>query len=260
MESLKPIESTGGLYYADNLGHIYSYRRGVLNVLKAVNLYGDYMYVSITYPHGRRNSVRIDKLVAEVFLENKKSYPDLCHINGDLRDNRVSNLRWCEYKRRNGFVSQLSSGKVRGSNHHKAKLTEADVRDIRTRIIRERYRDVYEDYKDRIGWWTFRDICRGKGWTHVNIHVSSKKRALIVVLNKDTNTFKVYGDSLVASKDTGIPLKVVRTVFKKNFLWDRYLVGTASYEKSTRGGKRKTSNIHERVGADKLGADKNKKI
>ena len=49
-----------------------------------------------------------------------------------------------------------------------AKLKDDDVLTIRARISSgESYRKVHEDYSDKVAWWNFRDICRGKIWKHL---------------------------------------------------------------------------------------------
>ncbi|CAL6089782.1 HNH_endonuclease [Hexamita inflata] len=38
----------------------------------------------------------VHRLVAEAFIENPNNYKFVKHIDGDIRNNHVSNLQWCK--------------------------------------------------------------------------------------------------------------------------------------------------------------------
>lgn len=88
---------------------------------------------------GKRQSGRINRLVAEAFLGPGPPTDQVGHRNGDKTDNRPANLQWVTksaYASR-GLPVGLAPGTHRlrpgaqGSRHPHAKLTEADVVKIR---------------------------------------------------------------------------------------------------------------------------------
>ena len=86
---------------------------------------------------GKKHHCMVHRLVAEAFLAPKpkmaKGRPHLRHLNGDPLDNRASNLAWgsawdnCQDTVRHGRST-------RGEKDAMAKLTEGDVRQIRSML------------------------------------------------------------------------------------------------------------------------------
>lgn len=63
-----------------------------------------------------------------------------------------------------------------GENHPKHKLTEIDIKDIRTRYTKkERKKEVYQLYKDRIGESGFSKIWKGETWKTIMPEVYTKE-------------------------------------------------------------------------------------
>jgi len=138
-EEWRPIPGWATSYEASSLGRIRSVDRidtngcrrdgKILKPLKSNN--GLYEAVSLT--QGRyRHRIQIHRLVLFAFcgiplIEDAEAR----HLNGDGRDNQRDNLEWGTAKD-NAADRERHGHTVKGSKHHLARLTEKDVRTIRT--------------------------------------------------------------------------------------------------------------------------------
>ena len=94
-EIWRDIPNWEGLYQASILGDV----RGVLTgkiLAKSVNNNG-YDRVCLSRD-GNSRKYLVHILVSKTFMPNPDNKPCVDHINGDRRDNRVENLRWCTQK------------------------------------------------------------------------------------------------------------------------------------------------------------------
>jgi len=78
-------------YEVSNLGAVYSIRTG-----KILSLSEDRKGYSVVhlYRNGYRSNKKVHRLVAEAFIPNPDNLPEVDHINGNRKDNRVHKLRW----------------------------------------------------------------------------------------------------------------------------------------------------------------------
>lgn len=116
---------------------------------------------------GMVKNMRVSRMVALKYHPNPMGYPEVNHKDGDKDNNFWKNLEWCtgEMNREHSLNNRLAR---RGENHRQAKLKDEEVLEIRRRIwAGESYVKVWGAYRERIGWYTFRDICRGKTWRHL---------------------------------------------------------------------------------------------
>ena len=103
-EIWKDIKGYEGLYQVSNLGRVKSMDREVIysngrvvnykgRILKQVNNRAGRKQVFL-YKDGKATNQRVHILVAESFIGERPKDYDVCHIDGDYTNNKLSNIRY----------------------------------------------------------------------------------------------------------------------------------------------------------------------
>lgn len=82
-------------YLVSDTGLVYSRRNESL--LKPSEDKDGYLYYVLCV-NGNRKTVKAHRLVATAFIPNTDGKPTIDHINANVKDNRVCNLRWASYE------------------------------------------------------------------------------------------------------------------------------------------------------------------
>ena len=104
----------------------------------------------------------IHRLVAQTFIENIASKPQVNHIDGDKSNNHFTNLEWCtaQENMEHSVINRISAC---GERNGKAKLKADDIPLIRERLNnKEPVKDIANDYNVSIH--TIYDIKNNKTW------------------------------------------------------------------------------------------------
>lgn len=119
-------------------------------------------YLSYTFhgPNGAK-TYRINRLVLIAFDREPLPGEQSDHINFDVRDNRLENLRWVS-DTANREHSNRAGRRPKGEGHYKAKLNAGIVMEIRRRY----------DSRERIG-----DIARSLGLSDDHVAHVAKRRS-----------------------------------------------------------------------------------
>jgi hypothetical protein len=118
-ESWKSVVGYEGLYEVSSFGCVKSLKRKYAGerMLKQRKASSGYLYVDL-YKNGTRKSFRVHKLVANSFVENPLSLPQINHIDGNKQNNNVRNLEWCTA--RGNIVHAVKHGLKRSTRNHAA--------------------------------------------------------------------------------------------------------------------------------------------
>ena len=104
MEEWRDVKGYEGLYMVSNYGHIMAmdrmigYRKGKLrkwNGRMKKPTITDKGYLKVTlYKNGKPETREIQRLVAETFIPNPYNKEQVNHIDGNTKNNHISNLEW----------------------------------------------------------------------------------------------------------------------------------------------------------------------
>ena len=116
------------------------------------------------WKNNKGRKFRVHRLVAEAFIPNPLGKEQVNHIDGNKKNNCVSNLEWVTPKEniRHAIENNLSSIKY-GSKNLSSKLKEEDVKYIRENAgINKSVRELSEIYK--VSTTTIYNIINYKKW------------------------------------------------------------------------------------------------
>ena len=113
---------------------------------------------------GKTHEEYIHKLVAQAFLPPRDGCNVVNHIDGNKQNNSCDNLEWVTYSENNqhAYNHQL---KPRGHEFYNAKLTEADIQEIKAHGKYATYQEIADRYS--VTKATIRDVLIGKTWKHI---------------------------------------------------------------------------------------------
>jgi hypothetical protein len=118
-EEYKDIRGYEGLYQVSNLGNIKSLAKSYKDAngeYRTVNEYvlfrrrnkSGYLTV-VLWKDDTRREFLVHKLVASAFLERAEGLYEINHIDGNITNNDVSNLEWCDKKPQGAKLSRHDS-------------------------------------------------------------------------------------------------------------------------------------------------------
>lgn len=138
-EEWREVVGTDGAYEVSSLGRLRSYKRkGAGNktrktvpvVLTPSHDRKGYLMHQVSYPTGNPNRCSLAKLVAEAFIGPRPPGLHVAHINGNKRDNRPENLKYCTAQE-NNLDRIVHHTMPCGPMHHQSKMTWKKVAELR---------------------------------------------------------------------------------------------------------------------------------
>lgn len=161
-ELFKDIEGYEGRYKITSEGRVFSLTH---NVFRSTHLNKGYPCITLN-KEGKKKNVKVHRLVAEAFLNNKQRKEQVNHIDGDKENNSISNLEWCTASENQKHAYRTGLNSNRGATHYKTKLTEWDVRFIRVWLeLGAPLKDIADSF--RITHQAVHHIKHGRSWRGV---------------------------------------------------------------------------------------------
>lgn len=179
-EIWKDVEELDNLYQVSNHGRIKRKRRKnktkrreagyfwasekILNIKPNTDWY-PILTVRID---GVKSLFYIHRLVAKCFIPNPENKPQVNHINGNKKDNHVTNLEWVTSSENRLHAHRIGLKNNRGEKHSRHVLTESQVL-----LIRKEFSDnpnlkkahIARQYK--VTKSTIRALLNRKSWKHI---------------------------------------------------------------------------------------------
>lgn len=167
----KDIKNYESCYEINEFGQVRSKRRTIIaktgqtyeiseRILKPNITKNGYKLVHLC-KNGVRKAEYVHILVAKAFLPNDSDSLIINHINGNKKDCSLSNLEWCTYSANNQHAYDTGL-KPKGEGQYKAKLSQADVIQIRAEGKHSTYQEIASRYG--VSKATIRDVLLFRTW------------------------------------------------------------------------------------------------
>ncbi len=159
-EELRPIPNHPG-YFVTITGRIYSIKE------LTPRLHSDgYLRVSMYGRGGGKYRRRgIHQCMALAFIPNPENLPEVRHLDGNKLHNSIGNFRWGT--RQDNARDIARHGTLAGENCWKAKLTAAQVLEIRARYKTPGWSRRTLAAKYGVSMPTIKAICNRRNWRHI---------------------------------------------------------------------------------------------
>ena len=108
MEEWRDIEGYEGLYQVSNIGRVRTFRYGAPRI-RSQHRHPIHNYWELLLrKKGKKTKLaKVHRLVAQAFLPNPESLPEVNHLDCDRLNNRLENLEWCSRKRNMEHAGQM---------------------------------------------------------------------------------------------------------------------------------------------------------
>ena len=152
-----------GRYYKNQFGN--SNVKTKDRILKQYKTTNGYMQVDLCLD-SKYIKIGVHRLVAIAFIENPENKPEVNHIDGNRKNNCLTNLEWCTHGKNIQHSYKLENRSALGENNAKCKTNEKIVNEIciylENGLKPSFIRDLGYDYN------LIRAIKARKNWNHIS--------------------------------------------------------------------------------------------
>lgn len=128
MPELKDIPGFEGRYKINIEGEVFSLKQKIY--LKQIKNGAGYLSVAL-WKNKKKQNKRIHRLIAEAFIDNPLTKPQVNHIDGDKLNNSIKNLEWVTVSENAKHAFDIGLRSNKGEKNSQSKLKECDVIEIR---------------------------------------------------------------------------------------------------------------------------------
>lgn len=166
-EIWKPIKGLEGHYEVSNTGKVKGLHSG--KTLKPYVTNCGYSMIHLCYGNKTIKAFSIHRLVAEAFIPNPENKAQVNHIDGNKSNNNVTNLEWMTPKENTVHACKTGLRNCSGSNHHNAKLSEEDAKEIKRLYQKNSKEYGYRALAKKYGVHhrTIFSVIHGRTWVNV---------------------------------------------------------------------------------------------
>lgn len=165
MEIWKDIEGFEGMYQISNKGRVKSLKRSSELIMANVNTTFGYLRVKLL-KNKKEYPFTIHRLVGLAFLPIIEGKTEINHIDGNKKNNNLSNLEWCNRSENMRHADKTGLRiMLKGERNPKAKVTEEIVR-----IIRNKRQGIFQSIianEFNLKQQTVSKIINRKLWPHI---------------------------------------------------------------------------------------------
>lgn len=172
-EIWKDIAGYEGYYQISDTGRVKSLKRAKRRVEDRILVQWDnkngYFICTLNKPLTKKTTPKVHRLVAQAFIPNPADKPQVNHIDGNTKNNSVSNLEWVTNSENQKHAVKRIGRCYVGNNSPARKLTETQVLEIRS-IKRVKKQPSYKEIGKRYGvsYGAIAAIRQGNNWKHLN--------------------------------------------------------------------------------------------
>ena len=161
MEIWKDIEGYNGDYQVSNLGRVKSLKKQIgrketERIMTPSTTYQGYSRV-VLIRDKKPKIYSVHRLVAEAFIPKIEGKPIVDHLDGNRRNNKVENLRWCTFSE-----NSQNSMKLKGSKRYNSVS------------VKDNFGNVFDSYRQAGRFWgispnTVKNDCKKKTKGYQNL-------------------------------------------------------------------------------------------
>lgn len=165
MEIWKDIKGFEGMYQISDKGRVKSLKRGKELIMTSVNTTHGYLRVKLLKDK-KEYPFTIHRLVGLAFLPIIEGKNEINHIDGNKKNNNLSNLEWCNRSENMKHADKTGLRiMLKGQKNPKAKITDEIVRIIRMERKGIFQTEIAKEFN--LKQQTVSKIINHKLWTHI---------------------------------------------------------------------------------------------